>query len=78
MSRVCQITGKRVLVGNNVSHSKRRTLRKFYPNLKKKRYFVPEENCWVTLKISTSGMRTINKIGISEALKKARTKGFVD
>lgn len=72
MSRVCQLTGKSVMVGNNVSHSKRRTKRKFLPNLISKRFFIPEENDYITLKISTSALRTINKKGISTCLKEAR------
>jgi len=77
MSRVCQITGKRVITGNNVSHSKRRTKRKFYPNLITKRFFIPEEDKWVTLKVSTSALRTINKNGISATIKEAKAKGFM-
>ena len=77
MSRVCQITGKAVMVGNNVSHSKRRTKRKFYPNLITKKFFLPEENKFITLKISTSALRTINKKGISACVKEARSKGFI-
>ncbi|MDH5476456.1 MAG: 50S ribosomal protein L28 [Cyclobacteriaceae bacterium] len=75
MARVCQITGKKVQVGNNVSHAKNRTRRKFYPNLQKKRFYIPEEDKWVTLKVATSAIRTINKIGISAVLKKARANG---
>lgn len=75
MSRVCQITGKKVQVGNNVSHAKNRTKRKFYPNLQKKRFYIPEEDTWITLKVSTSAIRTINKNGISAVLKKARASG---
>lgn len=77
MSQICQITGKKVMVGNNVSHSKRRTKRKFYPNLFKKKFFVPGEDRWVTLKVSAAGIRTINKIGIVSALKVAQEKGLV-
>ena len=77
MSRVCQLTGKSVMVGNNVSHSKRRTKRKFLPNLISKRFFIPEENDHITLKISTSALRTINKKGISACLKEAREKGYL-
>lgn len=76
MSRICQLTGKKMMVGNNVSHSKRRTKRRFYPNLISKKFFIPEENKWVSLKISTSALRTINKIGVSAALKRAKEKGF--
>lgn len=77
MSRVCQITGKSVMVGNNVSHSNRKTKRKFYPNLVTKKFYVAEEDSFVTLKISTSALRTINKKGIYACLKEAREKGFI-
>ncbi|MBP8959876.1 MAG: 50S ribosomal protein L28 [Bacteroidales bacterium] len=77
MARVCQITGKKALKGNNVSHSKRRTNRKFYPNLFEKKYFIPEENRWIKLRVSAAGMRLIDKKGISEALKEAKEKGLV-
>ncbi len=75
MSRVCQITGKRPQVGNNVSHANNRTKRKFYPNLHKKRFFIPEEDKWITLKLSAKAIKTINKNGISAVLKKAKDKG---
>jgi len=65
------------MVGNNVSHSKRRTKRKFYPNLITKKFFMPEENEFITLKISTSALRTINKKGISACVKEARAKGYI-
>ncbi|WP_124746359.1 50S ribosomal protein L28 [Fluviicola sp.] len=77
MSRVCQLTGKSVMVGNNVSHSNRKTKRKFYPNLLTKKFYVPEDDMYVTLKISASALRTINKKGISACLKEAREKGFL-
>ena len=77
MSRVCQITGKRVITGNNVSHSNRRTKRKFYPNLVTKRFYIPEEDKWITLKVSAAALRTINKNGISATIKEAREKGFL-
>ena len=77
MSRVCQVTGKSVMVGNNVSHSKRRTKRKFYPNLVTKKFFLPEEDRWITLKISASGIRLINKKGLKTVLKEAKEKGFI-
>lgn len=67
--KICQITGKRVQVGNNVSHSNKKTKRRFSPNLKSKRFFLEEENRWVTLKVSTAAMRTINKKGLKAALK---------
>lgn len=63
--------------GNNVSHSNRKTKRKFYPNLITKKFYIPEEDRYVTLKISTSALRTINKIGISAAMKKAKAKGYL-
>ena len=77
MSRVCEITGKKVMVGNNVSHSKRRTRRKFYPNLFTKRYYFEEEDRWITLKVSADGMRTITKKGLKKALNDAQEKGFI-
>ena len=77
MSRVCQITGKRPRVGNNVSHANNKTKRKFYPNLQKKRFYIAEEDRWVTLKVSTSAIRTINKNGIMSVLKKAQANGNV-
>ncbi|MCG8410893.1 MAG: 50S ribosomal protein L28 [Bacteroidales bacterium] len=77
MSRICQITGKKVMVGNNVSHSKRRTKRRFYPNLMNKRFFLEEEDRWVTLKVSASGIRNITKKGLKVALEEAKQKGFI-
>ena len=77
MSRVCQVTGKRPRVGNNVSHANNRTKRKFYPNLQKKRFYIPEEDRWVTLKVSTSALRTINKNGLTAVLKKAVRQGNI-
>ena len=77
MARVCQITGKRPRTGNNVSHANNKTKRKFYPNLQKKRFYIPEEDKWVTLKISTQALRTINKNGITAVLKKARQQGNI-
>lgn len=77
MSRVCQITGKSVMSGNNVSHSKRRTRRKFYPNLFTKKFFLVEENRWINLKVSASGIRLINKKGLNTALKEAKQNGFI-
>ena len=63
--------------GHNISHSNRKTKRKFYPNLVTKRFFVPEENQYVTLKISTAALRTVNKKGISACIKEARAKGYL-
>jgi large subunit ribosomal protein L28 len=77
MSRVCQLTGKSVMVGNNVSHSNRKTKRKFYPNLVTKKFYIPEEDRYVVLRVSTSALRTINKKGISACMKDAREKGYL-
>ena len=77
MARVCQITGKKVISGNNVSHSKRRTRRKFYPNLFEKRFYLPEEDRWVRLRVSASGIRIINKKGLKNALDEAVEKGYI-
>ncbi|RAU84104.1 50S ribosomal protein L28 [Pontibacter arcticus] len=77
MARVCDLTGKRVQVGNKVSHANNKTKRRFYPNLQKKRFFIPEEDAWVTLKVSTSALRTINKNGISAVLKKSVEQGYI-
>jgi large subunit ribosomal protein L28 len=74
MSRVCQITGKRAMVGNNVSHSNKKTKRKFNINLVKKKFFIQDENRWVTLRLSTSAIRNINKKGISSVLKEIKSK----
>ena len=76
MSKVCQLTGKRPVAGNNVSFSNRKTKRRFLPNLHKKRYYIPEMDKWVTLKLSTKAMRTINKLGIFEYLTKLEMKGI--
>ena len=78
MSRVCQITGKSAMGGNNVSHSKRRTKRKFDVNLFKKKFYLPDEDRWINLTISAAGIRTINKNGLSASLKNALEKGYVD
>ena len=77
MSRVCELTGKKVMVGNNVSHAMNKTRRTFGANLVKKRFYIPEEDKWITLKISTSALKNINKKGISAVLKEARAKGFL-
>jgi large subunit ribosomal protein L28 len=76
MSKVCEITGKKPRQGNNVSHANNKTKRTFSPNLHKKRFYIPEEDRWIVLKVSTNGLRTINKIGLSAALKKARANGL--
>ena len=77
MARVCQITGKKPQVGNNVSHANNKTKRRFLPNLQKKRFFIPEEDRWITLKLSTKAIKTINKNGITAVLKEAKAKGYL-
>jgi len=78
MSRICQITGKKLMVGNNVSHSNKKTKRRFYPNIMNKRFFLEEENRWVTLRVSAAGIRNINKKGLKSALKEAQQKGLIN
>ena len=78
MARVCQITGKKRVIGNNVSHSKRRTKREFAPNLRTKRFWSEEEQRFITLKVSAAGIRTINKSGLAATLKAAQAKGLID
>ena len=75
MSKVCQLTGKRTRVGNNVSHANNKTKRKFYPNIQKKKFFLESEGVWVELKVSTKAMRTISKKGLDAALESAARKG---
>ena len=75
MARVCQVTGKRPVSGNTVSHSNIKTRRRFLPNLQTKRYFLAEEDKWVTLKLSTEAIRTINKNGLHSVVKEMRAKG---
>jgi large subunit ribosomal protein L28 len=75
MSRVCQLTGKRPITGNTVSHSNIKTKRRFLPNLQQKRFFLAEEDKWVTLKLSTEGIRTINKNGLYSVVKELRKAG---
>jgi len=77
MSRVCQVTGKKVMVGNNVSHSHAKTKRKFYPNLVTKKFYLQEEDRWITLKVSVAGIRNINKKGLNKVLKEAKEKGYI-
>ena len=77
MSRVCELTGKRAMVGNNVSHAMNKTKRKFNVNLVKKRFYLPEEDKWITLKVSTSALKNINKKGITAVIKEARANGFL-
>ena len=75
MSKICQITGKKAMIGNNVSHSKRRTKRTFEVNLFRKKFFYVEENCWIQLSLSAAGLRLINKKGLDAALKQAFAEG---
>ena len=77
MSKICQITGKKAMVGNNVSHSMRRTKRLFNVNLFIKKFFYVEEDCWIQLRVSAAGLRIINRVGLDAALKEAVSKGFV-
>ena len=78
MSRVCQITGKKALVGNNVSHSNRKTKRRFNVNLFTKKFYWVEQDCWVSLRISANGLRIINKVGLDAAIKSAAKKGYIN
>ncbi|MCQ2268701.1 MAG: 50S ribosomal protein L28 [Bacteroidaceae bacterium] len=78
MSKICQITGKKAMVGNNVSHSKRRTKRTFDVNLFTKKFYYVEEDCWISLKLSAAGLRLINKLGLDAALKQAVENGYLD
>jgi len=75
MSRVCQVTGKRPITGNNVSHANNKTKRRFLPNLHTKRFWVESEERWVSLRVSASGMRTIDKKGIETILADMRARG---
>ncbi|MDG2062181.1 MAG: 50S ribosomal protein L28 [Flavobacteriaceae bacterium] len=76
MSKVCELSGKRVMFGNNVSKALNRTKRRFDANIIKKRFFIPEEGKWITLTVSTATLKTINRKGISAVLKDARSKGI--
>ncbi len=75
MARVCQVTGKVPMTGNKVSHSNIKTKRRFLPNLQTKRFFIAEEDKWITLKLSAEGIRTINKNGLYTVIKSLRKKG---
>ena len=76
MARVCQVTGKKPMVGNNVSHANNKTKRRFLPNLQNRRFFVESENRWVSLRLTTAGLRTIDKNGIDEVLADMRARGI--
>jgi large subunit ribosomal protein L28 len=75
--RTCQITGKTAQTGHYVSHSNHKTLRRFHVNLQKKKFYIPEEDAWITLRVSAAGIRNINKKGIAVCLKEAKDKGFL-
>jgi len=75
MSKVCQLSGKRPIVGNKVSHSNVKTKRRFLPNLQKKKFYIPETDQWVTIKISAHALRTVNKLGLYAYLRKLEAKG---
>jgi large subunit ribosomal protein L28 len=77
MSRICQLTGKKAIVGNKVSHSNRKSKRLFNPNLHQKRFYIPEEDRWIVLKVAASTIKTINKKGISACIREAKKKGFL-
>ena len=75
MARVCQVTGKKPIVGNKVSHSNIKTKRRFLPNLQTKRFYFVEEDRWITLKVSSVAIRTINKNGLASVVKELRANG---
>ena len=75
MSKICELTGKRPMSGNSVSHSNRKTRRRFLPNLQTKKFFIPEVDEWVVLKVSTQAIRTIDKLGIYAFIKKLEREG---
>ena len=77
MSRVCELTGKRAMVGNNVSHALNRTKRKFKVNMVKKLFYLPEEDKWITLKVSTRALKNINKKGVEAVIAEARANGYL-
>lgn len=75
MSRRCQVTGKKPMSGNNVSHANNKTKRRFMPNLQTQRFFLPSENRWITLRVTARGIKTINKKGIETVIKEMRARG---
>lgn len=77
MSKICQITGKKAITGNNVSHSKRHTKRRFNVNLFNRRFYWVEQDIWVLLTVSAAGLRNINKMGLDAAIKQAIAKGYL-
>ena len=78
MAKMCQITGKKAMTGNNVSHSKRRTQRTFDVNLLTKKFYYVEQDCWIQLRLSAAGLRIINRKGLDAALTEAVEKGYCD
>ena len=78
MSRVCELTGKKAMFGNNVSHAMNKTRRRFNVNLIRKRFYLPEEDKWITIKVAASALKTINKKGITAGVKEAREKGYLN
>lgn len=76
MSRVCEVTGKRPMVGNNVSHANNKTKRRFLPNLQSRRFWIASENRWVRLRVSSHGLRIIDKRGIDSVLADVRSRGI--
>jgi len=77
MSRICTITGKQYLKGNHVSHSNIKNKRRFYPNLQEKKFYIPETDEWVVMKVSTKGIKHINKNGVLKCLQKAYENGII-
>lgn len=77
MSKICQITGKKAISGNNVSHSKRRTKRVFAVNLFRRKFYWVEQDMWVSLNVSAAGLRLINKIGLDAAIRRAAEEGYL-
>ena len=77
MSKICQITGKKAMTGNNVSHSKRRTKRRFHVNIFTKKFYWVEQDAWILLTLTAAGLRTINKLGLDAAIRQAAEKGYL-
>ena len=77
MARVCEVTGKKPMVGNNVSHANNRTKRRFLPNLQRRRFWVESENRWISLRLTTNALRTIDKNGIDAVLVDLRARGEI-
>ena len=77
MSKICQITGKKAMTGNNVSHSKRRTKRRFHVNIFTKKFYWVEQDAWILLTPTAAGLRTINKLGLDAAIRQAAEKGYL-